>query len=143
MPYRRLNAGEIIQEGDEVDASADGWRDEPEWKPTNNIGQPAPDPAFPAHRQYRRLELTDYAETMDRLKDPEGWDIPGIIADAAERVRVSTDEGSVLAVIDTLVFRIREIREIARGDKHAFPSDRCKTIELMCDALVTSTLVNR
>lgn len=52
--FRRLLNGEIIEEGDQVDGCNDGWRDEPNWKPAGNIGEPAPDPKFPAHRQYRR-----------------------------------------------------------------------------------------
>jgi len=53
MDYRPLKCGEVIQEGDEVDSSSD-WRDDPIWKPTTCVGQAAPDPQFPAHRQYRR-----------------------------------------------------------------------------------------
>jgi len=52
--YRCLRKGEIIEEGDEVDVSTDGWRDEPVWKPIICVGQEVPDPQYPAHRQYRR-----------------------------------------------------------------------------------------
>jgi hypothetical protein len=52
--YRRLAKGEIIQEGDEVDACRDPWRDDPVWVPAKNVGEAAVDPAFPAHRIYRR-----------------------------------------------------------------------------------------
>lgn len=52
--YRRLEAGEIIQEGDEVDACRDGWRDDPKWTATICAGDAAPDPRYPSHRQYRR-----------------------------------------------------------------------------------------
>lgn len=52
--YRYLEKNEIIQMGDEVDASPDGWRDESQWKPTKCIGDRAPDPCYPAHRIYRR-----------------------------------------------------------------------------------------
>lgn len=54
MEYRRLEKGEIIQEGDEIDRCVDAWRDDPVWEPAGNIGEPAPDPQYPAHRQYRR-----------------------------------------------------------------------------------------
>lgn len=54
MEYRILNKGEIIQEGDEYDNCRDAWRDDAVWVPARNIGEPAPDPAFPAHRIYRR-----------------------------------------------------------------------------------------
>lgn len=56
--YRRLEKGEIVQEGDEVDACSDGWRDPAKWvKCTANlgkIGDVAPDPRYPSHRQFRR-----------------------------------------------------------------------------------------
>jgi hypothetical protein len=52
--YRQLEEGEIIQAGDQVDACADGWRDEPDWQPATCLGQPAPDPHYPSHRRYRR-----------------------------------------------------------------------------------------
>ena len=54
--YRRLEKGEVIQAGDEIDRCSDGWRDEPNWQPVHplDIGRCAPDPQFPAHRQYRR-----------------------------------------------------------------------------------------
>lgn len=52
--YRHLAKGEIIQPGDEVDACRDPWRDRAVWKPARNIGEPAPDPQYPAHRIYRR-----------------------------------------------------------------------------------------
>lgn len=52
--YRRLEAGEVIQVGDEVETSA-GWNAGARWIPVqNSIGEPAPDPRFPAHRMYRR-----------------------------------------------------------------------------------------
>jgi len=53
--YRQLKKGELIQEGDEIDASVDGWRDEAKWiKAKYTRGTEAPDPCFPAHRLYRR-----------------------------------------------------------------------------------------
>jgi hypothetical protein len=54
--FRHLEKGEVIQEGDEIDRCADPWRDDPKWEPVHpkNVGEQAPDPAFPSHRQYRR-----------------------------------------------------------------------------------------
>ena len=52
--YRKLKKGEIIQAGDEVDMCRDPWRDDPKWVPTTCVGELAPDPKMPAHRQYRR-----------------------------------------------------------------------------------------
>jgi len=52
--YRRLEMGEIIQEGDEYDDCANPWHDEPVWIPATNIGEAAPNPIYVSHRQYRR-----------------------------------------------------------------------------------------
>lgn len=52
-----------------------------------------------------------YAEMMDKLKDPKGYDVPGLISDVAERVRRDYEDGEVLAVIDTLCFRMKDIAE--------------------------------
>jgi len=56
MSWRRLEKGEIIREGDQIDACADGWRDQPKWEPVGpgSIGKPASDPKYPSHCQYRR-----------------------------------------------------------------------------------------
>ena len=57
MPsYRRLGKGEIIQEGDEIDRCVNPWKDDAVWEPVHpaNIGEAAPDPQYPSHRQYRR-----------------------------------------------------------------------------------------
>ena len=53
--YYYLKDGEIIEEGDEVEAS-NSIHDEPKWEITNKacVGTPAPNPIYPAHRQYRR-----------------------------------------------------------------------------------------
>lgn len=55
-----------------------------------------------------------YAETMDSLKRPRDWDVPGMIADVCEHLRREIDvpHGQVLAVIDTLMFRMRDIAEL-------------------------------
>ena len=54
--YRRLEKGEIIQAGDEIDGINDGWREEPRWRPVHPklIGEMAPDPQYPSHRVFRR-----------------------------------------------------------------------------------------
>ena len=54
MQYRSLSKGELVCAGDEVDMCCDQWRDNPKWVAATCIGEPAPDPAFPSHRQYRR-----------------------------------------------------------------------------------------
>lgn len=53
--YYYLKEGEIIQEGDEVEVSAN-WNDPPRWEKTKCVGQKAPDPAYISHRKYRRLK---------------------------------------------------------------------------------------
>jgi hypothetical protein len=57
--YRILKHGELIKEGDEVDACANPWRGNPKWGPTKAEGQFAPDPRYPAHRIYRRKIESD------------------------------------------------------------------------------------
>ena len=52
--YRRLERGEIIQEGDEVDICNNSWHEEPKWEKTTCVGELVPDPRYPAHRQFRR-----------------------------------------------------------------------------------------
>lgn len=52
--YRRLEEGEIIQEGDEYDNCRNPWHDDAVWVPATCIGDRAPDPQYPSHRQYRR-----------------------------------------------------------------------------------------
>ena len=58
MEYRRLKAGEIIQLGDEYDGCSDPWKDEAKWLPVTKdfprLGEPAPDPKYPAHTLFRR-----------------------------------------------------------------------------------------
>lgn len=56
--YRPLKGGEMIQVGDEYDGCNDPWRDDAKWLPVTAdspiVGQPAPDPRFPAHTRFRR-----------------------------------------------------------------------------------------
>ena len=53
--YYYLKHGDLIQEGDEIDACANPWHDYPKWLPvTSCIGEPAPDPQYVSHRRYRR-----------------------------------------------------------------------------------------
>ena len=75
--YRRLKRGEIIQEGDEIDRCVDAWRDDPAWEPAGNIGEPAPDPQYPSHRQYRREvpPLMKSPEEVLRYGDDDGEDL--------------------------------------------------------------------
>lgn len=55
VEYRYLKAGEIIEDGDEVEMS-NTIHDPATWVPAaNTVGQEAPDPAYVSHRKYRRL----------------------------------------------------------------------------------------
>lgn len=55
VEYRYLKAGEIIEDGDEVEMS-NTIQDPATWVPAaNTVGQEAPDPAYVSHRKYRRL----------------------------------------------------------------------------------------
>lgn len=52
----QLKQGDVIQDGDWLDSCNNGWKDDPLWVPAiNSIGEPAPDPSYPAHRIYRRI----------------------------------------------------------------------------------------
>ena len=54
--YYHLKKGEIIREGDECGTMQKYNDDDYTWsKDVNCIGQPAPDPKYMAHRQYRRV----------------------------------------------------------------------------------------
>ena len=55
-----------------------------------------------------------WAETMDCLNQPDSWDVPGMIGDMAEHLRVGNDvpPGQLLAAIDWMTFRLNEIRPI-------------------------------
>ena len=60
--YRQLEAGEIIQPGDEVDISN-------KWQHTKCTGELAPNPEYPAHRIYRRLKTipcTEYEKSCNQ-----------------------------------------------------------------------------
>ena len=61
--WRPLDVGELVEEGDEVDA-APGLDDKPQWEPAKRIGEAAPDPKFPAHRTYRRPLATSTGTAM-------------------------------------------------------------------------------
>ena len=71
--YRPLKHGEIIQEGDEVDSCANPMKDDARWVPATCIGEKAPDPSYPAHRQYRRpLTLQDRMSELDAMLAARG-----------------------------------------------------------------------
>lgn len=78
--YRPLQAGEIIQAGDEcLTDSHLGWRPE-----TRCIGEPAPDPSYTSHRMYRRL----LAPTTEAVATEAGQEPKGCPTAAAPAVKV-------------------------------------------------------
>ena len=58
-----------------------------------------------------------YAEMMDRLANPDCWDVPGLIADTCERLRRESIDGEMLAVIDTLAFRMADICQMIDAEE--------------------------
>lgn len=70
LSWRLLEKGEIVKATDWVDATNDGWRNDPVWKPASRPGEPAPDPMYPAHRRFRRVISTDQShEPTSRRND--------------------------------------------------------------------------
>lgn len=67
--YYYLKKDDIIQRGDEVEAS-NSIHDEPKWETTNEacVNTLAPNPIFPAHRQYRRSS-SEPTPTFRKLLD--------------------------------------------------------------------------
>jgi hypothetical protein len=58
VKWRQLEHGEVVQMGDWSDVSPSGYHDWPQWKMVTKSGGTAPDPAYPAHRIYRRITWT-------------------------------------------------------------------------------------
>lgn len=55
-----------------------------------------------------------YNDTIDRMNRPQSWDVPGMIADIAEYLRVGNEvpAGQLLAALDWMTFRLRECRSV-------------------------------
>lgn len=55
-----------------------------------------------------------YAETLDCMNSPKKWNVPGMIADMAEHLRVGNEvpEGQLLAAMDWMTFRLKESRSV-------------------------------
>jgi len=51
-----------------------------------------------------------YSETLDCMNQPRSWDVPGMIADMAENLRLGNEvaEGQLLAALDWMTFRLQE-----------------------------------
>lgn len=65
-------------------------------------------------RELGDLVPVGYNETIDCMNKPQLWDVPGIIADLAEHLRVGNEvpAGQLLAALDWMTFRIRECRSV-------------------------------
>jgi hypothetical protein len=66
-------------------------------------------------RQLGDIVPAGYSETLDRMNQPGRWDVAGMIADMAERLRTGDEcvrEGDLLAAIDWMVFRLKECRSV-------------------------------
>lgn len=55
-----------------------------------------------------------YSETIDCMNKPQSWDVPGMIADMAECLRLGNEvpAGQLLAALDWMTFRLRECRSV-------------------------------
>lgn len=95
VKYRRLEKGETIKIGDEIDRCVDPWRDNAVWEPIHplSVGTVAPDPQYPSHRQYRRrVEVCDVRE--QQMPTPQATPIEW----HSREVAATWPEGSVVAV---------------------------------------------
>ena len=84
-----------------------------------------------------------YSETIDRMNQPQSWDVPGMIADMAEYLRVGNEvpAGQLLAALDWMTFRLRECRSVlAAADSelsavaHSRPVDKADSQKISDDA---------
>ena len=133
MQYRRLEKGEIIQKGDQCDQCVNPWKDKPKWEDVvGDIGESAPDPAFPSHRQYRRpIYPSGYEvmlEAMRRSTKPstrsKTIDTPALVVDVRNCFlsEIDVPPGQAAAVIDYLLEVIEQLRDSNHGLRSALDS---------------------
>lgn len=84
-----------------------------------------------------------YSETIDCMNKPQSWDVPGIIADMAEHLRVGNKvpSGQLLAALDWMTFRLGECRSVlVAADSelsavaHGRPVDKSESKKISDDA---------
>lgn len=124
MQFRRLEKGETIQDGDQIDRCANPWKDDPRWEPAGNIGEQAPDPAFPAHRQYRRpIYPSGYAVMLHAMRR-SSVDVPGVVDDVRNCLgqEIDVPHGQALAVIDFLIEVNERLKDSIHGLRSALDS---------------------
>jgi len=125
VQYRRLKKGEIIQKGDQCDQCVNQWKDKPKWEDVvGNIGEPAPDPAFPSHRQYRRPVYPSGYEVMLEAMRRSEVDQPGLVTDVRNCFlrEIDVPPGQAAAVIDYLLEVIEQLRDSNHGLRSALDS---------------------
>lgn len=122
--YRRLEKGEIIQCGDQIDRCANPWKDEAKWEPAGNIGEPAPDPQYPSHRQYRRPVMPSGYDPMMQSMRRSRSDLPGVIGDVRACLcnGIDVPHGQALAVIDFLLEENAQQKDSIHGLRSALNS---------------------
>ena len=76
-----------------------------------------------------------YSQTMDRLNRPKEWDVSGIIADTIGDLRRGDDvsSGQVLAIIDVLMFRLREVSDLLQYENEirCLPSSVAESLNII------------
>ena len=65
-------------------------------------------------RELGEIVPRGYSQTLDCMNQPRKWDVPGMIADMAENLRVENDvpPGQLLAALDWMTFRLKEARPL-------------------------------
>lgn len=133
MQYRRLEKGEIIKKGDQVNACEQYWKDNPKWIEVSfQVGEVTPDPAWPANRQYRRpVYPSGYEvmlEAMRRSTETSARclkvDAPALVVDVRNCLlrEIDVPHGQAAAVIDYLLEVIEQLRDSNHGLRSALDS---------------------
>lgn len=68
-------------------------------------------------RELGEIVPRGYSQTLDCMNKPKSWDVPGMIADMAENLRVGNDvsPGQLLAALDWMTFRLKEAKQALSG----------------------------
>ena len=94
-------------------------------------------------RELGEIVPKGYNETIDCMNQPKSWDVPGMIADMAEYLRVGNEvpPGQLLAALDWMTFRLRECRSVLvaadselSAISHGRPVDKVESQKISDDA---------
>jgi hypothetical protein len=94
-------------------------------------------------REIGDLVPVGYSETIDCMNNPQSFDVPGMIADMAEHLRVGSEvpPGQLMAALDWMAFRLKECRKaLVLADSelsaigHSRPVDKEEAIKISRDA---------